>query len=609
LLFKTLKNGDFMSRNNKAFLSGKHSFDTDWKNFRPDEKDYEEFAFTRKIRAVKENALAAVVYVDRKKCRNCHQCVAVCPSKMCQYGDKADIVNIEHDLCIGCGSCIDACPWGSRLPMDSFRQWQDDLQDGVPMVAVVAPAIAATFTNGDYLRFNSWLKSIGIEAVFDVSFGAELTVKSYIEHIQNNNPKTVISQPCPAIVSYIELYLPELLPYLAPADSPMLHTVKMIKEYYPQYRNHKFLMVSPCIAKIREFQATNQPIYNVLMRSFEKHFNDEGISLGSFQPSDYDNPPAERAVLFSTPGGLMETALRWNGDLKPKIRKIEGVHTVYNYLDYLKENIDKGYAPLIVDCLNCHNGCNGGTGTTRTNSSPDYLEHQIEKRKEQMRKVYLDSIEKTGNTALDDARIQKDVLAVIDKYWKKGLYDRKYENRSNHQIKTDYSDEQLKPFYAKMLKSEEKDIKDCCSCGYNSCRTMAIAIANGVSSPLNCHYYLHDALALAGVGKDEAIEDFKNLVDDLFDNKGNLDGFAPIMKAIDDIARQTSMLSINASIEAARAGEAGKGFAVVAKYIGELSKNTRVETNKMRTILDKLKGVISNKINTFVEAVKVDIHK
>jgi iron only hydrogenase large subunit-like protein len=62
-----------------------------------------------------------------------------------------------------------------------------------------------------------------VEDFFDVSFGAELTVKSCLEYMKAENPSTVIAQPCPAIVTYIELYQRELLPYLAPADSPMLH--------------------------------------------------------------------------------------------------------------------------------------------------------------------------------------------------------------------------------------------------------------------------------------------------------------------------------------------------------------------------------------------------
>ncbi|MDT2235982.1 methyl-accepting chemotaxis protein [Paenibacillus larvae] len=47
-----------------------------------------------------------------------------------------------------------------------------------------------------------------------------------------------------------------------------------------------------------------------------------------------------------------------------------------------------------------------------------------------------------------------------------------------------------------------------------------------------------------------------------------------IITAITAIAKQTQLLSLNASIEAARAGEAGRGFAVVAEEVKKLAEQS-----------------------------------
>jgi Fe-S-cluster-containing hydrogenase component 2 len=156
--------------------------------------------------------LAEVITVDKDKCVNCHACITVCPVKYCNDGSQ-DHVSVNSDLCIACGNCIKACSHQARVFKDDSEAFFRDLGT-VPMVAIIAPAVAANFPDL-YLKLNSWLKRSGIEANFDVSFGAELTVKSYLDHIAANKPKMVIAQPCPAIVTYIQIYQPELLSYLA----------------------------------------------------------------------------------------------------------------------------------------------------------------------------------------------------------------------------------------------------------------------------------------------------------------------------------------------------------------------------------------------------------
>jgi iron only hydrogenase large subunit-like protein len=211
--------------------------------------------------------LSKVINVVKDKCVNCHACISTCPVKFCNVA-SGDYVEVNEDLCIGCGNCLTSCTHGARVGIDDFPAFIADVARKVPLVAIAAPAVAANFP-GTFLQLNTWLKSLGVRAVFDVSFGAELTVLSYLHYVQEKKPATVIAQPCPAIVSYIQLYKPELIPYLAPVDSPMLHTVKMIREYFTQYRDCRIVVISPCFAKKREFDETlsGETVYNITYKS------------------------------------------------------------------------------------------------------------------------------------------------------------------------------------------------------------------------------------------------------------------------------------------------------------------------------------------------------
>lgn len=605
--------------------------------------------------------LKPVIYVDKDKCVNCHRCIAVCPSKMCNDG-TGDYVSLKPELCLGCGHCIEACEHDARHGIDDTEAFFKALQNKEKLVAIVAPAVAANFKGLD-LELNTYLKSIGVKAVFDVGFGAELTTKSYVEHIKTN-PKLVIAQPCPALVTWVELYHPELLPYLSPADSPMAHTIKMIKEFYPQYSNHKVAVISPCFAKRREFDENGLGDYVVTMKSLSKYFEENGINLSRYKKTEYDNPLAERGVLYSTPGGLMRTAERFVPGISKITRKIEGFPNVYLYLDNLAKDIKAGKTPAykLIDCLNCEKGCNCGAGTVNQKMPLDELEGFIERRME----------ERVAKWNMDNPRKQKAALkkleATIDKYWKPGIYNRKYENRNlivQQKVKVP-TEEEIKEIFEKMGKHSKRDELNCQACGYKSCRQMAQAIYNGVNKLEHCHHYVMNQMNLefkeelnSKIKKvtdksisctDESLQNIGSLINTTNDMSknvesssaaveemlGNINSINSVItknfvavkeleeatlsgknsledvkriaseiethstdllqmsKMIDEIAKQTDLLSMNAAIEAAHAGEAGKGFAVVAGEIRKLAENSSKETKAIDDILRNMKNLIDS---------------
>ncbi len=434
--------------------------------------------------------LAPVIQVDKEKCCNCHQCIDICPVKLCNDG-SGEYVTLNHDLCIGCGACIEACTHGARRGIDDSAQFFEELEKGTPIVAIVAPAVAVNFKGQD-LELNGWLKSIGVRGVFDVSFGAELTTKSYVEQLSKENPLLMIAQPCPALVTFIETYRPNLIQYLAKGDSPMAHTVEYIRNFRPDFARHKIAVISPCYAKRREFDENGRGDFNVTMKSLSDYMEAHNINLSKFPKTEFDNPLAERGTLYSTPGGLMRTAKRFVPSVSRITRKIEGNPLVFDYLGGLDDSLSAGGKPIytLVDCLNCDKGCNRGGGTVNHHMSLDELEMYVEKRTEERRNKWNTLDPRKKKKAI------KNLNKLVDSFWKPGIYERAYVDRSTvfHTLLKLPTKAEEQEILHQMGKYSDADIYNCGACGYKTCKQMALAIFNRKNKPTNCHHYVMDKL-------------------------------------------------------------------------------------------------------------------
>ncbi|HPF21232.1 MAG TPA: sigma 54-interacting transcriptional regulator [Syntrophomonas sp.] len=431
--------------------------------------------------------IVEVIGIREENCTNCHQCIAVCPVKICSDG-SGDVVKFNNNLCIGCGRCVEACvkshggnsEKSARYIIDDAQQFSKDIGKK-DIYCLVAPSAQSNF---DLKKLIAGLRKLGAKGVYDVSLGAEISVAACHEAIQSGTAKLpMIANPCPAVVRYIELEHPDLIEYLAPVGSPLHCLAVYVRSLHPEA---ELAFISPCLAKRREIKENHLVKYNVTFQSLNEIFQKKKINLTALPDGQYDNPiQAGIATKFSSPGGLKDSYLfHYPETPASRITKIEGPIVFEQYLPNLEKAIKKGkpHLPLLIDVLSCEKGCNMGAGCINQKNSIDEIEYAVANRSE----ICTSSPEK--NKELDI--FLRDVISKHD------FSFHNYQNRYEETRLKIPTDEELQKIYIDMHKLEEKDFRNCAACGYNSCYYMAVAVFNGLNKAQNCHLYKEKELIL-----------------------------------------------------------------------------------------------------------------
>lgn len=276
---------------------------------------------------------------DESKCVACGYCVKTCRDEV-TVARMYEIDKTQKPICINCGQCVNMCPTESIHERFDYLKVKKLLNDS-KMIKVVSIAPAVRVAIGEEFgllssqnlegKIVTALKKLGFDYVFDITFGADLTImeeaKELVNRLNNGGVLPMFTSCCPAWVKYAEIFYSEFLPNLSTCKSPIAMQSTMIKTYFAKEKNIApesiiNVVIAPCTAKKSEIKRSeinrakeglSDTDFVLTTRELAMLLKEENVNFMNLEETNFDSPlgkGSSAGLIFGNTGGVCEAALR-----------------------------------------------------------------------------------------------------------------------------------------------------------------------------------------------------------------------------------------------------------------------------------------------------------
>ena len=446
------------------------------------------------------------LYTIKNNCQDCYKCVRRCPVKAIKIEDGSAM--IVPDLCIACGTCYRVCPAKAKQARNDLTRAKHLVQSGKDVYVSLAPSWITEFEGVSREQMIAAIRRLGFRGVSETALGAEevsANIAGLLDKAANDalqvsaapdmsqtacgekdedasaerSPERTsgvredtdtgeapqvsaanrlfISTACPAVVEYINKYVPERTANLTKLTSPLLAHCRLLKTALG--KDIEVIFIGPCIAK--KIEADRHPDLLSLSLSFtdlRQWLKDENIVLKDIHTSVFDKfvmSKAEEGTAYPVEGGMIETLKPYEQSQKAYLMQITGIENIKRELKNIREEaLDR---PIFIECLACEGGCVNGPCTSSKKSG-------LEKRVEILKESDFSGLAGKRSPSVD---------ITLD-----------YASEAIVQPEHDETD--IKRVLASIGKYSIEDEINCGGCGYNTCRNFAKALLDGKAEPEMC---------------------------------------------------------------------------------------------------------------------------